>query len=402
MDLIFHIGTEKAGSTSLQGWLEENSTKLSEDGIVYCRSLLRPNNLGAYLYALGGGFDDGFANLGATTEDAKSGAVETFKRDFLVEVAEAKASGARIFVISNEHCHSRLQTSQPIQRIHDLVRPLFKSIAIWCFLRPQIDMCISLASTLAAGGIKITRDLLKTFMREGDYYFNYSQILANWARVFGEDNIFPIPFKRNKNTVQYFLDSLSLEAGKFSRPKRLNSALDYRAIALSSAMDMPFYLPNGEVNRNSGFFIESLPVAEKLTLDRAFSAQLQRNFAASNADLTKNWSGITPDDLEPDLNEHPVVGNLDKICKAEEFGDYFRFVVERFNALLWIERSECKEAYSKIAEMRGDMLRALDLCQEALSNAKWANEVKSTRLKAHIRIDTLQQRIAHLKGQTNS
>jgi hypothetical protein len=401
MDLIFHIGTEKAGSTSLQEWLDENSPRLAKEGIVYCRSLLRPNNLGIYLYGLGGGFDDGFANLGLTTDDAKSGKVEKFRRDFLEEVGEARVSGARMFVISNEHCHSRLKTAESVQRVHDLLRPLFENISIWCFLRPQIDMCVSFVSTLAAGGIKITPDLFKVFMREEDYYFNYNKLLSNWAGAFGKPSIIPIPFKRNRDTVRYFIETLSLKPDKFSAPKRHNSALDYRAIALSSAMNMKFYLPNGEVNRNSGFFIERLPVGEKLTLGQDFAAHLQQNFAASNAELTNNWDRITPDDLWPDLTEYPVVGNLDRIANAEEFGEYFRFVVERFNAFLWIERSETKEACSKIEEMNGNIRGALGLCEEALRNAKWANEVQSTRWKSQMRIDALEQRIAYLKSRVN-
>jgi hypothetical protein len=402
MDLIFHIGTEKAGSTSLQGWLDENTEKLSEHGIVYCKSLLRPNNMGIYLYGLGGGFDDGFAYLGATTDAAKSEVVEKFRRDFLEEVAAAKASGARTFVISNEHGHSRLKTLASIQRVHDLLRPLFENISIWCFLRPQIDMCVSFASTLAIGGIKITRDLFVLLMQDKDHYFNYNKVLSIWAEVFGKDNITPIPFKRNKNVVGYFLASLSLEPSKFSPPKRLNKALDYRAIALSSSMGLQFYRPDGNVNRNAGFFIEALPVKETLKLDRDFAAQLQRNFAESNAEVTGNWNGIMPDDLEPDLDEYPVIGNLDRISNAEEFGEYFRFVVERFNALLWIKKSENKEAYSKIEELKGNFQRALVLCQEALSNARWANEVQSTRLEAVQRITALEKRIAYLRSRTNS
>lgn len=398
MDLVFHIGTEKAGSTSLQGWLDENAKKLSQEGIVYCKSLLRPNNIGIYLYGLGGGFDDGFAYLGATTDAAKSDVVEKFRRDFLEEVAEAKASGARIFVISNEHGHSRLKTLASIQRVHNLLRPLFENISIWCFLRPQIDMCVSLASTLAIGGIKITRNLFDVLMQDKDYYFNYNKILSNWAEVFGKENISPIPFKRNKNVVGYLLERLSLEPDKFSPPKRLNKALDYRAIALSSSMGLQLYRPDGHVNRNAGFFIEALPVVEKLKLDRDFASQLQRNFAASNAEVAKNWNGVALDDLEPDLDDYPITGNLDRMANADEFGGYFRFVVERFNALLWIKKSENKEAYSKVEEMRGNIRRALVLCEEALNDARWAHEVQSTRPEALKRIETLEQRISYLTG----
>jgi len=401
MDLIFHIGTEKAGSTSIQSWLDDNSEKLRQDGIFYCRSLLRPNNLGVYLYGLGGGFDDGFAYLGAISDDEKSQAVEKFRRDFLAEVAEAKLFGAHTFVISNEHCHSRLKSLATIQRVHDLLRPLFDNIAIWCFLRPQIDVCVSLASTLAAGGIKITKDLFRSLMHENEYYFNYNKILFNWAQAFGKDNIKPISFKSNTNTVRYFLDSLSLNPDRFSRPKQLNTALDYRAIALSTAMAMEFYLPNGRVNRNSGFFIGDLPVNEKLTLDRSFAIELQGNFSASNAELVKSWHTITPEDLEPDVDKYPVTGNLDRISNAGEFGDYFRFVVERFNALLWLKTAEHKEAESKVEELKGNLKRSLGLCEEALSHAHCANEIKSVRGPAIIRIIGLQNRISELKSRMN-
>jgi hypothetical protein len=400
MDLILHIGTEKAGSTSLQGWLDRNSDKLAQDGIVYSKSLLRPGNMGIYLYGLGGGSDDGFTVLGLTTDAEKRDAVEKFRREFLEEVAQARASGARLFVISDEHCHSRLKSPMTIQRVHDLLHPLFDTIAIWCFLRPQVDMCLSLVSTLAAGGIKVSRDLFQHFMQEQDYYFNYNKLLSNWAGIFGKERILPIPFKRNRDTVQYFVETLSLDLARFSRPARLNTPLDYRAIALSSAMEMPLHMPNGRPFRNGGFFIEYLPVREKLKISRDFAQQLQRNLAVSNGELTRDWDQITPDDLEPDPADYPEVGNLDNIANADEFGGYFRFVVQRFNALLWLKRSECNEALSRVEELTGNIRQALALSEEALTYAHWANQVASVRVEAIQRIVGMEERIAFLKGQT--
>ncbi len=312
----------------------------------------------------------------------------------------SKGSGASLFVISDEHCHSRLKSIAGIQRVHDLLYPLFDNVKLWCFLRPQIDMCVSLVSTLAAGGIKVTRDLFQRFMREQDYYFNYNALLSNWATVFGKENLVPIPFKRNRDTVRYFVESLSLDPDQFAPPERMNTALDYRAIALSSAMELPPYLPNGHPNRNGGFFIEYLPIQEKLKIDRDFATQLQSNFAASNGALTRTWAQITRDDLEPDPADHPVVGNLDNIARADEFGAYFRFVVERFNALLWLKRSECSEALSRVEELTGNPLRALALSEEALSYAHWANQVTSVRAEAIPRIVGMEERITFLKGQT--
>jgi hypothetical protein len=399
MDLILHIGTEKTGSSSLQWWLDQNADALAENGIVYSKALLRPANLGIYLYGLGGGSDDGFAVIGMTTEAEKLAVVETFRRDFLAEVAQAKASGARYFVISDEHCHSRLQSLTSIQRVHDLLHPLFDNIVIWCFLRPQIDMCLSLVSTLASGGVKVTRALFESCMVERDYYFNYTRILAQWAKVFGKANVLPIPFKRNKDTVGYFLEKLSLDPDLFSAPGRVNAALDYRSIAISSAMAMPSHLPNGRPNRNGGFFIEYLPIREKLKIDRDFAIGLQKNFAASNAELIATWHQITPEDLEPDPAVHPVVGNLDNIAKAEEFGGHFRLIVERFNALLWLKRSEHNEALSRIEELTGNLRRALSLTEEALTFAHWANQVPSVRVEAIQRIVGMTDRITVLKRQ---
>ncbi len=165
-------------------------------------------------------------------------------------------------------------------------------------------------------------------------------------------------------------------------------------------MAMPIILPNGRPNRNAGFFIEYLPVREKLKIDRAFAVQLQSNLAASNAEVSRQWDQITIDDLEPNLADYPEVGNLDNIANADEFGSYFRFVVERFNALLWLKRSECKEALSRVEELTGNIRGALALSDEALTYAHWANQVPSVRAEAIQRIVGMEERIAFLKGQT--
>jgi hypothetical protein len=137
-----------------------------------------------------------------------------------------------------------------------------------------------------------------------------------------------------------------------------------------------------------------------LKIDRAFAVQLQSNLAASNAEVSRQWDQITIDDLEPNLADYPEVGNLDNIANADEFGSYFRFVVERFNALLWLKRSECKEALSRVEELTGNIRGALALSDEALTYAHWANQVPSVRAEAIQRIVGMEERIAFLKGQT--
>ena len=109
MKLIFHIGTEKTGSTSAQRWFAANHSELAARGLHCCRSLGEGNNRKISLWSIRDSQPDkGFLAIGVRTAEDRRRFHAELPGEFAAEVAEARVAGATTFLVSNEHCHSRL------------------------------------------------------------------------------------------------------------------------------------------------------------------------------------------------------------------------------------------------------------------------------------------------------
>jgi hypothetical protein len=402
MNLLFHIGAEKTGSTAVQEWLHRNSGALRESGIWYSETLGRPNNTGIYLYAGGVRSDEGFLFRGAVTDEQKLDFIKKTRLHLIQEVAEAKNAGCHTFVISNEHCHSRLISPRVIQHAADLLQPLFDQIKIYFVIRPQLDMCLSLASTQARVGGEVSSDWFLNQMRPDNHYFDYYGVLQKWSSIYGRDCLVPVPYRRNKDVIAYFASELGADPAKLTPVPRVNEALDYRTMAVANALQLKLHRPNGAINKNATFFIETIPVVEKLRLDRSFAMQLQAGYSNSNDALFAEWPQIEPADLEVDWSSYDEKGNLHKLHALDEYSPVLTFIVERFNALNWLERAKLKNAESKNCELKNAFPQAIKLVDDAIEYARTAMEIQSVRAQAEQLVTTLQARKQFLKSKLNS
>jgi hypothetical protein len=390
MKLCFHIGAEKTGSTAIQSWLHKNSAALRKKGIWYSEALGRPNNTGIYLWAGGVRPDEGFLFYGAVSDEQKLQFINQTKEKLLFEIREAKNAGSKIFVISNEHCHSRLLSPKVIQNTADLLTPLFSEVKIYFVIRPQLEMCLSLASTRARVGGEVTADWFNGEMSPSKHYFNYRQVLQKWSGVYGKEAIHPVSYKRIDNIISFFCEEFGIDQSEFSSIPRINEALDYRTIAISNALQFKLHRADGRANKNANFFIEKIPVLERLQLGRSFAQTLQSRFDESNNSLVTEWPQIKISDLQIDWQSYPELGNIDRLDNINEFASVIKFIIEQFNALSWLDRAQLKQAEAKLCEAKGELLLALKLIDESLIYAQIATEVSSVASEAESFIRTQQ------------
>ena len=87
-------------------------------------------------------------------------------------------------------------------RVRKLLQQFFDEIEIVCFVRPQIEVALSLASTAARVGKLV--DLNFFNISNERFYYNYYEMLSMWIKVFGKKNINVVSFKRNINVVKFF------------------------------------------------------------------------------------------------------------------------------------------------------------------------------------------------------
>jgi hypothetical protein len=167
---------------------------------------------------------------------------ELFVR-FSEEIAAAPPT-CRTLILSDEHCHSRLVSSEEVQNLKDLLDHFCRSYRIVLYLRPQHELAISQYGMFVANGI-YDIDMLPRFpppvgSRTRAYtnrdYFDYKALLERWAGVFGSDalrpRIYGVNELRDGDIVADFASELSMTSGQLIAPPRRNGDLSARAQAL--------------------------------------------------------------------------------------------------------------------------------------------------------------------------
>lgn len=396
MRALLHIGTEKTGSTSLQHWLEKNAEPLRAQGIWYSESLGRPNNRKLAVYGRQGHKpDDGFLQFRISNATEHAEWCLQLEADLSAEVARARAAGARWYVISSEHCHSRLLSPVSVSRLERLLHPHFEEITVLCFLRPQVEVFLSWMSSATLSGIPITNELLS--IGPSDHYYNYLDLFHRWNR-FG-NSIQMVPLARNREVVATLSRILELDERDLAPAERKNESLDYRAIALANNVRLKRWL-GSERNWNRECYLHRLSKGERLTLDREKAKELQSRFAESNACLARECPTVTLDDLTPDYERYPEHGTFAEVVKEAVFQPLLQEMVIRFNCELWLERTKTRIAEAEGCLLLGAIAMAERHARQAavsLSHARQA-ELQDTAAQ----LQELEERVAWCLSATES
>lgn len=196
--LVLHIGTEKTGTTSIQEFLRVNKDQFLRRG-VFIPSFLGHSNhslLPAIAYRDERNDD---LSLAYALHDSQSRASR--RRDTIALLQQsAQTYPQHTVVISSEHLQSRLTDPEELQRLHNLLAPIYSSIQILLYIRKPIDTAISSLST----GIKCGKTATRIPPPSAPYIQNlcmHRQTVERWATTFGLSNITVRLFSR-----QHFKD----------------------------------------------------------------------------------------------------------------------------------------------------------------------------------------------------
>ncbi len=381
MKLVLHIGTEKTATTAAQYWFNDNTEALRAQGIWYAQALGLPNNRALSVMARpSNDREDGFNYFGLDTPEQHAAFVKDRQAQLAADVAQAQAAGARIYLISSEHLQSRLPTHEMVARAAEIVTPLFDAVEVVCFLRPQVDTAISLASTGSRVGNFIDKQFFRT-LRPATKFYDYAGLIDRWAQAFGKDALTLVPFKRNPAPVAFFKTHLALDPQAELIPdRRINSTLDYRVVALTNHVV-------GEAQRNAPrtipqmarrYYVDDMPCDAPLSLSLADGQMFHEQFMPMNRQIAAEWPTITEDDLTPRWEKYPEVGTVDKLETAD-FSAFLQLIFCRFNADLSMQRARIMLHESRTAEREGNMVEAIDLMEKARSNLEAATTVDYTR-----------------------
>ncbi|WP_238368351.1 hypothetical protein [Mesobacterium pallidum] len=341
MKLILHIGTEKTGSTSFQKWGGMNHEALVQSGVFYSQLLGRENHLKIYLWALAPGVaDDGFAQVGLGSPGEQRIFRTTLPTQFAQEVQAARDKGCHTFLISNEHCHSRLKTAEDLERLKGFVSPHFDEIEILCSLRPQIDVAVSLTSTAARVGLNVGQQFFEKIDVQ-DKYYNYQDLVDRWVGAFGAENLTLLPFRRRPDMAAYLVKRLGLPGKSLQQPARINEALDIRAMALSNAISRGQRNgPEDQPKGNMPMVLDLMRRDQKLHPGLELAKKVQSRFTPINAKLARQWKSIRAVDLEPDWSRYDHPSNLDVLDQPCSFTEQLAELVSIYTQLLSLARAQ--------------------------------------------------------------
>lgn len=186
MDCILHIGTEKTGTTAMQSGIEGARAGLLARGVAMSEQLGRGNNHRRLVQYVQSAPDDAMRRQGLDDPAVFAAHFEGFEEALRGEMMAARGAGARAFLISSEHFHSRLKTVDEMAALHRVLAPVADRFRVLVWLRPQHELRRSLYSTALQMGYRARPERFQTDRGPDHLYYNYHALLSLWAEVFGE------------------------------------------------------------------------------------------------------------------------------------------------------------------------------------------------------------------------
>jgi hypothetical protein len=250
MKVVLHIGTEKTGTTSIQAALRRDRDLLAQKGILVPRLLGSPNHMEVAVVGMEPN-PESELQIAALSQTGMS-RDEYFQacRDSLM--AELKQGKFHTILISNEHCHSRIQTEPELTRIFSLLGVDPKDVRVLVYLRRQDTLAVSAYSTrLRLGDIRGVFD-----DGQAEQYFRYDKLLNFYEGVVGHTNMTVRLFERERlvegDGVQDFYQFADLDINP-SLGLRENQAISTGQALFLQRFNRAFpLLCDGRINQDRG------------------------------------------------------------------------------------------------------------------------------------------------------
>lgn len=336
MKLIFHIGTEKTGSSSLQLTLSSQRAALADQGIWY------PSTLGEHAHrklSLYGreyqavSSDQRLAIYGVYSEQEFDLFQHQIETDLRTELELARKHECTHFVISCEYLSSLYRKESEIKALSDLMTKFFSDITILCFIRPQIDVLISRVSTLACDGIEMTEEAIVGLADELAY-FDFNAMLDRWEVAFGHEAMHPVSYLENRDSLSYLSKMIDVSIPKNGLAS-INQSVDVESISILNATKL-----SGTTLTSVATYLKELKPENRLSLPESVIEKIQLRFQESNAALAAKWPHLQLNNLSEEFRERSIQPNTHLLQLAAPIARQLRHVFERFQ-----ENIQVKETY---------------------------------------------------------
>lgn len=301
MKLLLHIGTEKTGTTSIQGALEIARDSLIQGGVYVPSCLGGSNPRELATYTMRAGRDDDVFPQGAPDDLQKKAIDLEIENKFHLELDELPAS-IHTVIICCEQLHSRLIHGDEVMKLCTLFRQRFDQIQMICYLRPQVDLATSLYTTALWYRSKLTLpEFVYVHHATNPLYYDYSKLLDRWASAVGSSSITIRRFDKNSLedsdiVTDFFIhgigdSSLMSGAGTIARKNASLSVNGQRLLLLYNRCirDLAEKITRGRSTRFTRNFLRKYFSGKGARLDAEARPTFQALFSAGNAKVAANY-----------------------------------------------------------------------------------------------------------------
>ena len=296
MTIWLHVGVPKAGSTTLQHFLETNRAALAERDIVVPKGLSTFNHRKLKLFA---DDDDVIDNprraKGMLTPQKVRKFRARFEGQFRAEAAQWEPRSN--VVMTCEHLVG-ITSDSGRERLRGLLDATGHQTRIVVYVRRQDRVLLSgYVQSVRGGNTGYFDDYLGTMF---DSYYRYDRVLDDWSRSFGEAQMVVRPFERSQlcggSIVDDFMSLLGIsDLSGFETIPDLTVSLPGPAVEYLRRLNphIPRWLVTGpnEERKLLLRILDRTATGERAALSEERARAIVQEFAAGNAEVARRWLG---------------------------------------------------------------------------------------------------------------
>jgi len=366
MKIVLHIGTEKTGTTSIQGFLSSHRDDLRKHNILYSKILGDPNNIRLSIALQNiDKIDDSRIYAKLITKEQILAYREELKENLQKEIT---SENPEVLIISSEHLSSRMNQEEELERLKVFLNEFSDDITVLIYLRRQDEFFESLYSTAIKKG-HITEFSFPE-KGKGRKDFHYNAMLKLWENTFGYENMRLNVFEKEKlyqqDVVSDFIYKLNLPI-KFEKIAKKRENLSFGRKKLSFLKEFNAYVPEIIEKRSNPYrgniekLLESIEIEdETIQMSSHEKIEYVKRFLEENKEVAKRYNDSEDLFVPVSLEKKEKVDILISSSEAIEIV-----------AKVWSKKQqECNDKDFMIQILKIDLQLAKDNVVEALTLAK--------------------------------
>jgi hypothetical protein len=336
---VLHIGTEKTGTTSVQAFLGLNRDNFASHGYFVPGSLMppdmqdKPNHVHLAAIALNDRrFDKDLRGTIGLNDTASLSRFRTSVYTAFNDEVAGVPNHCHTLLLSNEHCHSRLQSVEEVAYLKTFLDAYCETYKIIVYLRPQHELAVSQYGMMLADGFydidmfpQLSDSICDKRRRYTNWsYFDYGTLLTRWATVFGHNSLVPRIFSRstlkNGSIIDDFFAGM-LPFDEWPRPERQNANLSPRAqkflLALYPVLAATGHAASAPIGEKIRNILRKLYPGEGTLPCRADAVAFFEQFRVSNGQVLTEWFPMRQKLFDEDFSVYPEVVDSSNLTPHE-------------------------------------------------------------------------------------